>query len=1053
MAVVNPVDNLGGALRWRNIGPSRGGRVVAVAGDPGSPGVFYMGACGGGVWKTTDGGAYWRNVSDGFFQTAAVGALAVSPSDPNVVYAGMGEACVRNDVSYGDGVYRSTDAGRTWVHCGLEATRHIARVRIHPRDPSIVYVAALGDIFGPNPDRGVYRSTDGGGTWKQVLFRDERSGAADLWLDPANPSVLYAAIWEAIRRPWEMVSGGPGSSLFRSTDGGETWVALTAAPGLPAGPLGRIGVAGAPRRSGRVWALVEAAGETGGVYRSEDGGDTWARASENRGVQGRPWYYSHLVPDPLDPDTLWSLNFGLWRSIDGGTTFEQVTTPHGDNHDLWIDPSDPRRMIEGNDGGACVTFNGGETFSTIYNQPTSAFYHLAVDSHFPYRVSATQQDNSAIRVPSRTREAAIPWEQCTPVGTSESGYIAVDPLDDEVIYSGAVGSAGGGGAPLIRHDHRLRQDRLVTVWPELGTGDDPANFKHRFNWTYPLLFSPQDPRALYAGGERVFRSTDAGQTWEAISPDLTRADPEKLKASGGPITKDTSGAEVYATLSCLAFTPAGDTLWAGTDDGRVHLTNDGGATWNDVTPAELPDWAWVTCIEPDPHHAGTAYLTATRYRLQDRNPYLLVTRDSGQTWALATAGIEPDDYLRIVRADPARPGVLYAGSERRAYFSFDGAETWHSLRLNMPAVPIYDLAVVGDELVAASHGRGFWILDGLHVLGDLSDLAGSPTLLVPDLIYRFPTPAPRGAAAAGAAIGLQYLGTAVAYSPPGAVPPDQKNGGRSSSTILNGGENPADGITIRYYLPQPPDDGSLRVTILDAAGGEVVSLPPAALGAAAGFNRAGWDLRAAGVAPLPLSGTDPEEAAREARGPLVPPGRYTIRLEGPGISLTREFEVRADPREKVTAGDFARQYEIGRRIMAERKGVRDAVLRLRTLREQVSRWQRGAGPESSSADGVGELTGSILGQLDGLERRLTQPDMKDDADRLKFPAGLDMKLGALSDLGDAVDAAPTAATEAVLDELSGQARSAVEALSELTEGPVAELDRRIRASDRPIVGG
>ncbi|MGH7920102.1 MAG: WD40/YVTN/BNR-like repeat-containing protein, partial [Candidatus Dormibacteraceae bacterium] len=786
-----------------------------MAGDPGSPGVFYFGACGGGVWKTTDGGAYWHNVSDGFFRTASVGALAVAHSDPNVVYAGMGEACVRNDVSYGDGVYRSTDAGRTWVHRGLEATRHIARVRVHPHDPSVVYVAALGDIFGPSPDRGVYRSTDGGRTWTLVLSRDERSGAADLWLDPANPSILYATIWEAVRRPWSMVSGGPGSGLFRSTDGGDTWTELTSAPGLPAGPLGRIGVAGAARRPGRVWALVEAAGDAGGVYRSEDGGDSWARASDNKGVQGRPWYYSHLVADPPDPDTLWSLNFGLWRSIDGGASFDPVTTPHGDNHDIWIDPSDPRRMIEGNDGGACVSFNGGETFSTIFNQPTSAFYHLTVDSHFPYRVSATQQDNSAIRVPSRSREGAIPWEQCEPVGTSESGYIAVDPEDDEVIFSGAVGSAGGGGAPLIRHDHRLRQDRLVTIWPELTTGEDPAGFKHRFNWTYPILFSPRDPKALYAGGERVFRSRDGGDTWEAISPDLTHADPETLRASGEPITKDTSGAEVYATISCLAWSPAGDTLWAGTDDGRVHRTDDEGASWTDVTPAQLPERAWVTCIEPDPRQPGTAYLTATRYRLQDRTPYLLVTHDSGKTWTPATAGIEPDDYLRIVRADPARRGVLYAGSETRSYFSHDGAQSWHSLRLNMPAVPIYDLAIVGDELVAASHGRGFWVLDGLHVLGNLTELGASSaaSLLAPDVTYRFPTPAPR--LAAKSALGLQYLGTAVALRAPGGLPADEKDAGRAQAPILNGGDNPPDGVTVRYFLPQSLAYGSLRLTVLN----------------------------------------------------------------------------------------------------------------------------------------------------------------------------------------------------------------------------------------------
>lgn len=1034
--MVSTVEQLGDALQWRHIGPSRGGRVVAVAGDPVDPGVFYFGACGGGVWKTTDGGAYWRNVSDAYFDTSSVGAIAVAPSDRNVIYVGTGEACVRNDVGYGDGVYRSNDGGRTWSHAGLEATRHIARVRIHPKNPSLIYAAALGDIFGPSQDRGVYRSTDAGRTWKQVLFRDERSGAADLWLDPDNPELLFATLWEAVRRPWEMVSGGPGSGLFRSTDGGDTWTELTGVLELPEGPVGRIGVVGAAGRSGRVWALVEATEPAGGTYRSEDGGETWARCSENRGVQGRPWYYSHLVADPVDPNTVWALNFALWRSIDGGVTFDRVNTPHGDNHDLWIDPTNTRRLIEGNDGGACVSYNGGETFSTIYNQPTAAFYHLTVDKQFPYRVSATQQDNSAIRVPSRSREEAIPFESAERVGHSESGFIAVDPLDDDIIYSGAVGSSGGGGGPLLRHDHHTGHDHLVTIWPELGIGEDPAQFKHRFNWTYPILFSPADPKALYAGGERVFRSTDQGQSWEAVSPDLTRADPEKLKASGGPITKDTSGAETYATITFLAFTPDGKSLWAGTDDGRVHRTDDDGANWEELTP-NIPEWAWINGIEPDPHHPGTVYLSATRYRLGDRKPYLLVTTDNGRTWAEKTDGIDADDYLRTVKADPHHPGVVFVGSERRSYVSLDGGEHWHPFRLNMPAVPIYDFAVVDDDLVAASHGRSFWILDGLHVLGKLAEQGGSfsgPQLLAPEVTYRFPSPG--GLTSSGAGAGLAYLGTVAAHRKPGAKPKD-----KNALTILNGGENPPDGVTLRWFLPEAVEEGSLALTVLDASGAEMRSLPKEALETGAGFHRATWDLRVKGAEPPP--GADPGEVEKESRGPLVPPGTYQAHLVGPGIDLTREFEIRADPRLRLPEGALTRQYEIQCRIRDQRNRVTAAIGRLRSIRDQVARWK--------DDQGIGEQAGSVLQQLDALERRLTQPDAKDDADRLKFPAGLDAKLGALSDLGDAQDGDPTKGTYEVFEELSGRADAAIADLDSLVAGPVTDLDRKIRESGTPLV--
>ncbi|MDQ3248281.1 MAG: glycosyl hydrolase, partial [Chloroflexota bacterium] len=554
------------AMTWRCIGPPRGGRVVAVAGDPRNPAVFYFGACAGGVWKTTDAGVTWVNVSDGFFKTASVGAIAVSDSDPNVIYVGMGESTIRTDVSHGDGVYKSLDGGQTWQHLGLAETRHIGKVRIHPKNPDIVYVAALGHAFGRNESRGVYRSKDGGKTWERILYKSEKAGAVDITFDPHNPDVLYASIWEVYRNFWELSSGGPDSGLWKSIDGGDSWTEISDPPGLPKGLKGKIGVAASPAKAGRVWALVEHA--EGALFRSDDYGVTWQRQSDKRDLRYRPWYYSHVFADPQHADTLYILNLGMWKSTDGGKTFSEIATPHGDNHDLWIDARNPQRMVQGNDGGACVSFNGGETFSSIYNQLTGQFYNITADNQFPYRVYGTQQDNSSISVPSNTTDGAIAWSDCYAAGTGESGYIAVHPDDANIVYVGAVGSSPGGGGALQRYDHRTGHIQLINVWPEPYGGIGPKELKYRFPWTFPVLFSPHDANVLYTTGNVVFRSTDEGMSWTPISPDLTHADADKLGASGGPITKDTSGAEHYATIFTLRESPhQAGVLWSGSDDG------------------------------------------------------------------------------------------------------------------------------------------------------------------------------------------------------------------------------------------------------------------------------------------------------------------------------------------------------------------------------------------------------------------------------------------------------------------------------------------------------
>ena len=755
MPMTSATNRLLDAMRFRCIGPPRGGRVVAVAGDPAEPAVFYFGAVAGGIWKTEDAGVTWENVSDGYLKTSSVGALAVSDSDPNVIYAGMGESTIRADVSHGDGVWKSTDRGRSWVHVGLADTRHVSEIRIHPRDPDRVYVAALGHAFGPHPERGVYRSTDGGASWERVLYRDERSeqtspsrcdrseqtspsrderteqtspswhdrtGAADLALDTRNPTILYASLWTVHRNFWELASGGPGSGLWRSTDSGTTWTGITANLGLPAtAVLGKIGVAASPARDGRVWALVES-DTAPGLYRSEDFGETWTLASDRQDLRYRPWYYMHVFADPQDEDTVYVNNLQMWKSTDAGAHFTPVPTPHGDNHDLWIDPRDNRRMIQGNDGGANVSYNAGASWSSVYNQLTAQLYTVDTDGRAPhYLVYGTQQDNSSIGVPSGTNDGAITWADCRVAGTGESGYVAVDPRDPDVLYVGAVGSSPGGGGALQRYDHRTGQIRLVNVWPEHHGGIGPGELRYRFGWTFPIRFSPHDPKVLYTGGNRVFRSTDEGQSWEPISPDLTRAAADKLGPSGGPITLDTSGAEHYCTLYTLAESPhEPGVLWAGSDDGLVHLSRDGGRSWRDVTPPDLPEWAFIRTVEPSSHAPGALYLAATRYKLDDPAPYLYRTADYGERWQAITGSgdcaIPPDDYTRVIRADPGCPGVLYAGTETGLYVSLDDGATWRRWRSNFPVTPVYDLKIEGTDLVIATHGRSFWILDDLTPL-------------------------------------------------------------------------------------------------------------------------------------------------------------------------------------------------------------------------------------------------------------------------------------------------------------------------------------------------
>ena len=1029
-----------GSLRWRCIGPPRGGRTVAVAGDPDDLPVFYFGACGGGVWKTADAGTYWENVSDGYFNTAAVGAIAVAESDPNVVYAGTGEACIRGNVAHGDGVYRSTDAGKSWTNVGLRDTRHIGRVRIHPANPDLVYVAALGHAYGPNQERGVFRSKDGGGAWEQVLFRSKRAGAVDLSMDPNNPRILYATIWQALRQPWHFSSGGPDCGLFRSTDGGDTWEEITRNEGLPEGLLGRMGVAASPAQSGRVWALIEA--EEGGLFRSDDGGDKWERVSDDANLVQRPWYYSHVFADPEDADTAYVLNLKMWKSTDGGRNFDQVTTPHGDNHDLWIDPQNPKRMIEGNDGGACVSLNGGETWSTIYNQLTSQFYHVTTDTQFPYRVYGTQQDNSAISVPSSSYKGAILWSDCYAVGSSESGHIAVRPDDPNIVYSGAIGSSPGGGDSLLRYDHATGQTRIISAWPEFSWGWGPKDHRYRFQWTYPIVISPHDPNVLYIAGNVLFRSEDEGASWEVISEDLTKGDERKMEASGGPITLDTTYVEHYGTIFALTESPhQRGVLWAGTDDGLVHLSRDGGKTWEDVTPSALPEGTRIDVIELSPHEADAAYISATRYKFDDNRPFLLKTNDSGKSWTQITDGIPNDDFTRMIREDPERRGLLYAGTESGAYISFDDGGSWQSMQLNLPTVPVTDLEVRGDELVVSTNGRSFWILNGLTVLRQLAaEVRKKPAhLFKPADAYRI---APTMGAARQSGPNKNYM-LSLGYS--GGFRDVEAPGGVTERIMLDSGSNPPEGVVVSYIVGKQPE-GEVTLAFLDAEGrpikrfGSTPSEEPESKDeprqpwvlTEPGMNRFVWDMRYPDATRIEGDGAKDNLL----RGPLAPPGAYQVQLTVDGLTQTQTFELLIDPKVSASTEDLEAQFDLLLRIRDKVSETHDAVSRVRGVRRQVDEWvERSKGRSGSEV--VVEAADSLNGKLSAVEEELIQLKVSGDLGRISQPAKINAKLAALESVPASADFAPTKQSRQVFESLSAEADAQLEVLQETLDNELS----------------
>jgi photosystem II stability/assembly factor-like uncharacterized protein len=982
-------EKLYGAMRWRQVGPFRGGRVLAVTGVPGEPTVFYFGAASGGVWKSTDTGVNWQPIFDKE-PIASIGAIAVANSDHNVIYVGSGEACIRGNLTYGNGVYKTVDGGKTWKNVGLKDSRHIGALIIDPKNPNIVFVAALGHAYGPNEERGIFRTTDGGATWQKVLYKDNKSGAIDVVFDPNNSNTLFASLWEVYRTPWSLNSGGPGSGLYKSTDGGTTWTHLEG-HGLPSGIMGRIGVSISGADSNKVYALIES--KEGGLYRSDDGGENWIRMNEDGRLRQRAWYFSHIFADPKSADTVYVLNTGMFRSTDGGRTFNLLPAPHGDHHGLWIDPDYPERLINGNDGGATISIDGGRTWSTQYNQPTAQFYHVITDNRWPYYIYGAQQDNSTIAIKSYDDDGVIGRQDWYAVGGGESGYIAPYPPDPNIVFA-------NGEAFMSRFDKRTEQVVDISVVPIDYSGYGAEALPHRYNWTSPLFISPHDPNTMYTAYDTVYKSTNQGQSWTAISGDLTRNDKSKQKPSGGPITLDITSVEYYDTIFAIAESPLQKgMLWAGTDDGLVHLTTDDGAHWSTVTPKDLPEWSMISIIEPSHHDANTAYIAVDRHKLDDFRPYIYRTRDAGKNWILTANGIPEGSYVRSVREDPKRKGLLFAGTETGVYFSLDDGGHWQPLKLNLPTVPIHDLEIHGDDLVAATHGRAFWVLDDITPLRQMETIPANAEM---------------------------YL-----YKPQTALrlhlPTDIDRRGPV-------GDNPPPGAIFNYYFKTAPKD-EVKLEIIDSSGKVVRSLsskekkgeeqPPewpdqvrevTTIPVSAGMNRYAWNLRWEPPVKIPgafYSGIGPQ-------GPLAQPGQYTVKLTAGGQSQTQPLEIVLDPRVKnVRPQDLQKQFELAMQVNDANNDLHRAVNQVRTMRGELKSLEQRFEDDPRMKPLI-ERAAALDKKMAPVEEKLIQVNMKGSEANLAFPNMLNEQFDTFSALVQVGDSAPTQQQYEAFKNLRGQ---------------------------------
>jgi photosystem II stability/assembly factor-like uncharacterized protein len=1022
-------------LQWRNVGPFRGGRSLAVAGHKDHPMTYYYGAVGGGVWKTSDGGQNWAYTGDSTFKSSSVGAIAVAPSDPNVIYVGMGEADMRSNISYGDGMYKSTNAGKSWKHIGLPKADAIATIEVHPTDHNLVYVAAVGNPFAPNKERGVFRSKDGGKSWEHILAKDDSTGAYHVRIDPNNPRVIYATLWQAYRNGHSMSSGGKGCGLYKSVDGGDTWVSLNEKPGMPKGLLGKIGVAISPANSNRLYALIENA--KGGLFSSNDAGETWRLVNDDKNLWQRPWYYMNLQADPKNVDGVIILNVNAFKSTDGGKTIRNIRVHHGDTHDVWINPNNPENFIIADDGGAEVTYNDGVTFSDV-DIPTSQFYHAHLDNDFPYNIYGSQQDNSTVRIASRTNGYSIGVRDWYSVAGGESGYIAIDPKNSKITYGGSYDGY------LTKQNAENGQEQNIMVYPENNMGHTSAEKKFRFQWTYPIIFSPHDNTRLYCTSQYVHVTHDEGHSWEIISPDLTRNDPKTTGATGGPITLDQTGAEIYATIFTLAESKLEKgNIWAGSDDGYLHVTRDNGKNWTNITlpTSQLGDFALMSMIHTSDFEKGKAYLAATRYMFGDRTPYLFKTSDYGKTWTSISKGIPSDEYTRVVREDPNKPGLLYAGTERGIYVSFDDGATWNPLNLNMPISPIRDLQIHDREkdLVVATHGLSFWILDDVTPLHQIKD---------------------------GMALEDQHL-----FKPRHAYRMEGGDGGRRG-TPLDEGKNAANGVLVNYYLKETPKE-ELKLQFLTMTNDTIITFSskkdlkgepfkvskdfyenpdapkPNSVSTTAGLNRFVWNMRYADATEI--QGEKAPMWAGNTTGPKVVPGQYKVRMIL-GDKLVKEeiAEIKKDPRVDATEADFKAQFDLLMKIHKKLDESHRNINDIREIRKAVTEYMK-AVKDTVIISNFQKITKPMLKNLDDLEQNLLQNKAKAMQDLLAYPIRLNDKMAGIAGVVSSADTKPTKASHDVFNDISSKIDKTSEKLKKIVDEDVPAFNNLVKQNQLPAI--